>query len=193
MAKYHMGDVQTIQEHSDLTYEEAVHLLEYHDGSLARALLDLERNGKIRDKKNESHRTKAKSILEAMYRFRIKLQNKQVTISNVSILTLLILLIFAPHVVIIGSLVALVLGYSFSIQRNSADFSDDGFDAIWQKVKNNVSKTVHTVSKQFEGDKKEKAYQGAPSNKRPVKAQVSSDQKVEIHQEDDGFSEANIK
>ena len=42
MAKYTIEDIEILRQKSGISYEEAVNLLEYHNGSLARALIDLE-------------------------------------------------------------------------------------------------------------------------------------------------------
>ena len=43
MAKYTFEDIEILRQKSGISYEEAVNLLEYHNGSLARALVDLEK------------------------------------------------------------------------------------------------------------------------------------------------------
>ena len=48
VARYTIEDIEILRKKSGITYEEAVNLLEYHDGSLARALVDLERNGRLK-------------------------------------------------------------------------------------------------------------------------------------------------
>ena len=45
MSKYTFEDIEILRQKSGISYEEAVNLLEYHNGSLARALVDLEKNG----------------------------------------------------------------------------------------------------------------------------------------------------
>ena len=48
MAKYTFEDIEILRQKSGISYEEAVNLLEYHNGSLARALVDLEKNGRLK-------------------------------------------------------------------------------------------------------------------------------------------------
>ena len=47
MAAYTIEDIELIRRKSGITYQEAVSLLDYHNGNVARALVDLERNGRI--------------------------------------------------------------------------------------------------------------------------------------------------
>ena len=49
MEAYTIEDIETIRKKSGLTYQEAVALLDYHNGSLARALIDLEKNGRLKE------------------------------------------------------------------------------------------------------------------------------------------------
>ena len=45
MASYTIEDIELLRKKSGMTYQEAVALLDYHDGNLARALIDLENEG----------------------------------------------------------------------------------------------------------------------------------------------------
>ena len=48
MASYTIEDIELIRRKSGISYQEAVALLDYHNGNVARALIDLERNGRIK-------------------------------------------------------------------------------------------------------------------------------------------------
>ena len=54
MAKYTIEDIEILRQKSGISYEEAVNLLEYHNGSLARALVDLEKNGLLKNDASSS-------------------------------------------------------------------------------------------------------------------------------------------
>lgn len=49
MASYTIEDIELIRRKSGISYQEAVSLLDYHNGNIARALVDLERNGRIKE------------------------------------------------------------------------------------------------------------------------------------------------
>ena len=49
MASYTIEDIEILRKKSGMTYQEAVALLDYHDGNLARALIDLEKNGRLKE------------------------------------------------------------------------------------------------------------------------------------------------
>ena len=48
MASYTIEDIELIRRKSGISYQEAVSLLDYHNGNVARALVDLERNGRLK-------------------------------------------------------------------------------------------------------------------------------------------------
>ena len=52
MEPYTIEDIELLRKKSGLSYQEAVALLDYHNGSLARAIIDLEKSGRL---KNSSH------------------------------------------------------------------------------------------------------------------------------------------
>ena len=49
MAAYSMEDIELIRRKSGITYEEAVSMLDYHNGDVARVLIDLEKNGRLHE------------------------------------------------------------------------------------------------------------------------------------------------
>ena len=46
MEPYTIEDIELLRQKSGLSYQEAVALLDYHSGSVARALIDLEKHGR---------------------------------------------------------------------------------------------------------------------------------------------------
>ena len=70
---------------------------------------------------------KAKSFLQKLYHFRVKVDKKGKPIINVSSIFGLFALIFAPHVTIIGTVAALLMGYQF---RFESEDMDDRFHMI---------------------------------------------------------------
>ena len=71
MAKYTFEDIEILRQKSGISYEEAVNLLEYHNGSLARALVDLEKNGRLKTGPASGDAGKgAKGVFTFLYRLR---------------------------------------------------------------------------------------------------------------------------
>ena len=126
MAAYTIEDVELLRRKGGMTYQEAVALLEYHDGNLARALIDLEKNGRLKDEtaanrstaktaasgsaqKHAEVKEKALNLLQKLYRCRAKVHKGNVTVVNLSVLYAGACLLFAPHITIAGIIIAMIL------------------------------------------------------------------------------------
>lgn len=199
MARFTIEDIEILRRKSGITYEEAVNLLEYHNGSVARALVDLEKNGKI--KKDAAPRGSSpkgiKGFFSYLYWLRLKANKGSVSVLNVSALAVLLTVLTAPHIAIGGLIACLLLGYHLSIEKDSPDFSNEGFDDLVRKAKHSVTSTVDTISRSFSG-KDEHASAGeaqrgrAASGTTPVNVQFPDDSSVNVREDDDGYHEADI-
>lgn len=203
MAKYTIEDIEILRQKSGISYEEAVNLLEYHNGSLARALVDLEKNGRIKSNTASSNGHKGfKGVFDFLFRLRIKVKKEQTTIVNLSSLFLLVVLGTAPHICIIGLIVSIVLGYRISLDRDSSDFARDNFDDMVKNARSNVQQAVSGVAKQFgQSDSAPKAdtsasqprTESAPSGTKPVNVPFSDGGSVNVRDDGDGYHEADIR
>lgn len=222
MERYTIEDVEILRKKSGISYEEAVNLLEYHNGNLARALVDLERNGRINPKaaqkaEQKHHHSeagaKASNIFTKLFRFRVLVKKGDVTIVNLSVLFTLVASIISPHLLFLSLLLILVLGYRITFDRNSADFSKDNLETMVKNTAHNVRETVSSFAKEIEdkSKKEQKAeehndeggsfyQQGAPmtppappSPTTPVTVQYQSDVRVDVNEDSDGYHEATIE
>lgn len=212
MANYTIEDIEILRQKSGISYEEAVSLLEYHNGSLARALVDLEKNGRIRDAKSAAgnpYRSKrGHHVFNYLFRLRLKIFKENITVANLSVLFLLIALLFAPWVLIIGLVVALVMGYRFTIERNSRAFADASLESMIKNAGNNVKNfglnlardlnaKQQSASQSAQQESKptapENRSQTAASGTTPVNVQFSEDGNIRVNENRDGFHEADIQ
>ena len=164
MEPYTIEDIELLRKKSGLSYQEAVALLDYHNGSLARALIDLEKSGRLKDetsekegtrnmnetgKKNEA-KEKAMGFLQKLYRSRVKIRKGDTGIINVSVLFAGLCLLLAPHMTIAGVIVSMILGYQFSFTGMDPDFASENLEKMVksaaQNAKSSVSSVVHTIS-----------------------------------------------
>ena len=76
-----------------------------------------------------------------LYRTRIKVCKEQTTIINLSLLFSLLAVLSAPWLVVAGFIIALALGYRFSIEKNAPHFSGD-FDEVVRDAAQNVKDTI---------------------------------------------------
>jgi hypothetical protein len=208
LAQYTIEDIEIIRQKSGISYEEAVNLLEYHNGSLARALVDLEKNGRLRDGKGmrNGSRKGGEGLFTHLYRWRIKVTKGQVVIVNLSALFMIFALLTAFWLPAVGLIVALVLGYRISFERNSRDFAGESFDSIVKKASSNVRNTVDSFTRDMNravgGDKagqsapqraEEPRTESAASGTTPVNVQFPDGGSFEVKDDADGFHEADIQ
>lgn len=224
MERYTIEDIEILRRKSGISYEEAVNLLEYHNGNLARALVDLERNGRIRpqaEQKAANHvhmhdGKKASNFFSRMFRFRIMIKRGEVVILNLSLLFSLVALLISPHLVFLGLILMLVLGYRISFDQNSTDFAGDNLESMVKNAAQNVKSTVTNFTKEIGKEEKPAAqkatdersfYQSQnaqpapsaqtppapPAQTTPVSVQYQEEGQVEIKEDDDGFHEATIR
>lgn len=75
------------------------------------------------------------------YRTRVKVCKEQTTILNLSLLFSLLAVSTAPWLAVAGLIIALALGYRFSIEKNAPQFSGD-FDEVVRDAARNVKDTL---------------------------------------------------
>lgn len=165
MEPYTIEDIELLRKKSGLSYQEAVNLLDYHSGSLARALIDLEKHGRLKEEDNngkEGTRTmsdntkrnetkeKALGLLQKLYRSRVKIRKGDTNVFNVSVLFSALCLLLAPHMTIAGVIVSMILGYQFSFTGMDPDFASESLEKMVksaaQNAKSSVSSVVNTIS-----------------------------------------------
>lgn len=231
MAAYTIEDIELIRRKSGISYQEAVSLLDYHNGNVARALVDLERNGRIKtDGTNAAHSTaaaqSAKSgtknavmdLITKLYRARVKIKKDETPIINLSVLFSILGVLISPHLVIIGVIVCLVLGYKFSIDKHDHDFDSENLERMVRNAADNVKSSVGDFAKGFQSsantsasanEKADPADQRSYYNSKPaassasyrpsaptlnVPVQVESqDGSVTMESEQDGYNSATIE
>ena len=207
MAQYTIEDIEILRQKSGISYEEAVNLLEYHNGSLARALVDMEKNGRIKQdaqnaRKGGSVGKRSKGLLTTLYRFRLKISKDDVVIANLSAIYLLLVTLCAPWVTILSMVASFLLGYRMHVHRSCDEF--DSFDDVIRNAGTNVKRTVASFTSEFSGEKKsESSYyqrpeeapraESAPSGTTPVNVQFPGEGSVDVTNDDDGYHEADIQ
>ena len=204
MEAYTIEDIETIRKKSGLTYQEAVALLDYHNGSLARALIDLEKNGRLKEdnapegkevkrnmsntEKHKESREKALNLLQKLYRCRIKIQKDETTVLNFSSIFGAACLLFAPHMTILGVIISMILGYNFSFTKMDPAFSTDNLEKMVrsaaQNAKNSVSSVVQTISTEAAkaGVRRETADPGKNETKK--QEQAATTETADIRKDD---------
>ena len=188
MEPYTIEDIELLRKKSGMSYQEAVALLDYHNGNLARALIDLEKNGRLKDEsqgkesertmsnseKRSENKTKALNLLQKLYRTRVKIHKGNTPVINLSVLFGAACLLFAPHMTIIGVIISMILGYKFSFSRMDEEFSTESLEKMVksaaQNAKSSVASVVQTISDETRNfsNKDKKAETDARKNEKPV-------------------------
>ena len=183
MEPYTIEDIELLRQKSGLSYQEAVALLDYHNGSVARALIDLEKHGRLQaedpaekegtrsmEGKNRKGETKEKAlnILQKLYRSRVKIRKGDTGIINVSVLFAGICLLLAPHITIAGIIVSMILGYQFSFTGMDPEFASDNLEKMVksaaQNAKSSVSSVVQTIASETKDRQKKVQLHADPAN-----------------------------
>ncbi len=183
MAAYTIEDIELIRQKSGISYQEAVSLLDYHNGNVARALVDLERNGRIQPEAQRhaatgSNPQKAATpgkpgtkggvteFIGKLYRSRVKISKDSVPVVNLSALFGIAVAIFAPHVVIGGAIASLVLGYKFAFTANDPDFRGENLERMVRSAADNVRTSVGDFARGFQAGSD--SAQSAQSHAQPT-------------------------
>ena len=103
---------------------------------------------------------KVKNFLQKMYRFRVKVDKQGKSIINVSSIFGLFALIFAPHVTIIGTIAALLMGYQFRFE--SEDMDDKELEERIRKAAMNVKSGAASAVKSIQTEISKARAQNAP-------------------------------
>ena len=179
MASYTIEDIEILRKKSGITYQEAVALLDYHDGNLARALIDLEKNGRLKEDdrmentsrihtgnmSDRHHETKQKAlgILQKLYCSRVKVQKGKTPVVNFSVLFGALCLILAPHMTIFGFILSLILGYQFSFTKLDEDFASDSLEKMVKNAAQNAKSSVSNAVQSFNNEVKKEAWTATTS------------------------------
>lgn len=232
MAAYTIEDIELIRRKSGISYQEAVALLDYHNGNVARALVDLERNGRIKEDAaekapNKGHfyaeykgepvkKSTVMELIHKCYRARLKVHRQDTAILNISSLFAVVALLISPHLVILGVILAIILGYKFTLDKHDHAFDGENLERTVRHAAENAKNSVSDFARSFQSgeDKADKASKAEASDaersyysaKRPeptyrpsyptmnVPVQVESqDGSVTIESDSEGYASATVE
>lgn len=141
-----MEQIDELRKRTNCSYEEAKSLLEKHNGSVLEAIVELEKKQRFNNNdtnEGKSFFDKLKALVRKGFQTRFVILNKNETILNLSINFMILVFIFAIHLAIIGLVVALFMGYTFRIRKNSG--CDIDVDKIISNVTDKVKKTANDI------------------------------------------------
>jgi len=130
-------NIEYLREKANVSYEEAMELLQNNDGDVMRVMIDLEKEGRLysnptdrgdarieqqfHDELNEA-KGKAKSFFEKAKQTRLVIERKnqhgeKETVANVSALVAGCATVVAPHLTIAAGLLSLITGHQVKVER----------------------------------------------------------------------------
>ncbi len=209
MASYTIEDIEMLRKKSGMTYQEAVSLLDYHDGNLARALIDLEKSGRLKEdikmenvsrtnmgttqSRHSETKEKALNILQKLYRCRVKVQKGKTPIVNFSVLFGALCLILAPHMTIFGFILSLILGYQFSFTKLDEDFASDSLEKMVKNAAQNAKNSVSSAVQSFADEKKAAGVQGTIDKAKEQVKNAAAEVKEKVNPKTDDDPAAALK
>ena len=185
MEPYTIEDIELLRQKSGLSYQEAVALLDYHNGSLARALIDLEKHGRLKNEENNEKegtnnmngntkkgetKEKALNLLQKLYRSRVKIRKGDTNIFNVSVLFAALCLLLAPHMTIAGIIVSMILGYQFSFTGMDPDFASENLEKMVRSAAQNAKSSVSSVVQTITNETKERSKKENRQNDQEIRS-----------------------
>lgn len=130
---YTVEDLEFLKKRADITYDEAMALLKKHNGDAVLAIIDLEKQGKLRpdnggasEKKGSvRERGKLSRLFRKLMAHRLVIKKGDMIIANVSWLFVIISILTAPWLVAFTFIATMVLGYKYSRTVNWAMTGDE--------------------------------------------------------------------
>ncbi len=123
MAKsYTLEDVETLRNKAGIRYEEAVELLDKYDGDTTRALIELEKRGRLSLPPQDRSSTLddiweyIKQLWNKGWATRIRVERQGDVMVNLSVTALLIFVVLGPYAMIAALVLVLLSGCNLRVQ-----------------------------------------------------------------------------
>lgn len=193
MGSYTVEQVEFLRQRADITYEEALEVLERCGGDLTRCLVDLERRGKIR-KNGAAHagthtpRASAHAmhtaregaslsqLLKKILRMRLVVTKESRTYVDLPIIYLALAAVCAPHLMIITVIAMFVMGLKIRLENSEGGkVGNDQFYDTVDKVADNIKSTVTSFARAAQ-ENSEKARRADVEKNTPYQARETAEQ-----------------
>ena len=191
MASYTIEDLEYVRRRGGISYEEAVALLDYHNGNVARALVDLERSGKIQPDAQQAtrgqngqpgqpgRRGKAESFLQRFLRTRVRVSREDKILCNLHILFVAAVAIFSPHLAVVSVILCLLLGCHIHVENDGREWNSKGLENAVRSAADNVRQSFQTFSQGAESPKEPVREQKSPVSEEPVMRPVQEPEEAD--------------
>ena len=157
-----LRNIEYLREKADVSYEEAVTLLERFDGNVMRVLVELERQGRVHQPADTGgaygkpsgqgapkKKTDGRSFFEKALQHRLVIENgsgeNKETIANLSAPFCAGAAIVAPHLAIGAVALMFVMGYRVKVKQKPVKLPEDPQEFVDRAV-SNIKKTASSLS-----------------------------------------------
>lgn len=150
MKKYTLEDVEFIRTRANVTYDEAIGLLDAYEGDVVRVMAELERSGKLKNAAKAGESTfweTLKSLARKGYEHRMIIRKEERVIVNFSLIFWAVVTLFAWYIVIPALLLAVIFGYKIGFRTESGTSKD--FANMAYTAKENIKKAAGTIRDEF--------------------------------------------
>ena len=156
-----MRNIEYLREKADISYEEAVSLLERFDGNVMRVLVELERQGRVFQQaetglnskpegKAYANKSDGRSFLEKALQHRLVVESgsgdKKATVANLSAPFCAGAALLAPHVAIGSVALMFVMGYRVRIEKKPFGKLPEDPQEFVDRAVSNIKKTASSLS-----------------------------------------------
>lgn len=197
---FSLEDVELLRSKAGITYEQAVELLEKYDGDVAKALVELEKRGRLKDgfaqerKQNESFTDWVSRWWGKGVRTRLVITRKDVVFVNLSVLYLLVAAVMAPHLALLSLVLVLLLGCRVSLKRRTHYYDDESIRHMVSSAADNIRESVSSFTGQDAQSEPQRARpEPKPEATQPAESHKPQPVKVEEGKDEDGFDKIIIE
>ncbi len=130
--------IDELRSRVNVTYEEAKKALEQNDGDLVKSIIDLEKTKNKENIKYKAYKANQKyaKVADQAFSLRFIVKKNDENFINIPLILALLALLFAPHVVIVGLIIALIAKCKIRI-------------TIVKKYKKEVKKVLNNVTEKI--------------------------------------------
>ena len=122
--KYTLADIETLRSRSDVSYEEAVILLDKYSGDVTRALIELEKRGAVQKGIRVSFDGKVADTLKDWWHrglsVRLLIARADRTLIDLPVVLWILALVLGWRLVVVGAVIALIAGCKVELVRPAA-------------------------------------------------------------------------
>ncbi|MDR0397323.1 MAG: DUF4342 domain-containing protein [Oscillospiraceae bacterium] len=165
--------VEYLRSKADVSYEEALSMLERFDGDLTRVLIELERANRIRraaphvyydacarkghdgaqyggfgtDKAMPRRRGNLiEKVMRILFHNNLEVTRNDETVMNMPVACYLIFLMFAPHLTIVGVIAMLLFGCHIGVKKHARAITQQDVAHFARNAAENVHNTINNIS-----------------------------------------------